>query len=207
MDAFDAYVLYIAVKTHFTSKKYDFHKNNGKVKVSVSSFESRSDRAFFYKISSHYSKAKLTDLFVANFVDNPSMWIGDFMAEEADMVYLNWQKRVESLSYLFQEESTDLLTWIQDNDLKLNDIFRVNQSDHPLIVKMALQKTITLETFIIMDKLFGFGTRVDSKLDDIIWRDLWLKTKKYSAFLNIPDATCRTFLRNKIETEYQSVIS
>ena len=49
MDAFDAYKIYIALKSHFNSD-YDINKYNGKTSVSLDSFLKRSDRSFFGRV-------------------------------------------------------------------------------------------------------------------------------------------------------------
>jgi predicted HicB family RNase H-like nuclease len=203
MTAFEAYEIYVAVKTHFTKKQYDFFRFKGKTKVTISSFESREDRSFFYKICNKYSKAKLIDLFVANFVDNPDLWIGDFLDETAEDIYSQWQKKIESLSYFFSEECHEMLSWMLSKEYKFNDIFRINNSDHPIIVKMALQKVISLETFIIFDSILNFSPYFNKHLDDIIWNTFWLKVSKYSPFINIDRGKCKSLLRNILETEYQ----
>ena len=160
-NAFECYELYLAVKAHFTRPQYDFYKYNGKVNTSVSAFESRPDKGLFKKISRKYSIAKATDLYVANFINNPNMWIGEFLNDEAEEVYLEWQKRIESLSYHFSEECDQLLHWVETNGYKFNDIFKVKNSDHPVIVKMALQHVISIETFIILNRLLDFGKYID----------------------------------------------
>ncbi len=50
-DAFKTYVDYLALKRHFTTKTYDYHKYNGKVKVSFEAFQTRKD--VFSSISYH----------------------------------------------------------------------------------------------------------------------------------------------------------
>lgn len=206
MNAFEAYELYIAVKNHFTLKSYDFHKYNGKTKVSVSSFESRQDKSFFYKIAKKYPRAKLTDLFVANFVDNPELWIGDLLDDTSEEIYNEWQKRVESLSYHFSEQSDELLRWTASKGLKFNDLFKIEGSDHPIIVKMVLQKVLTLESFLVFNRILDFGKNFNRKLDDIIWKDFWFKVNKYEPFITIDRGKCKTILRTKIETEYPHVV-
>jgi hypothetical protein len=206
MNGFEAYETYLAVKAHFTRKTYDFHRFNGKVNTSVSAFEARSDKAFFFRICKKYPNQKLIDLYVANFIDNPSIWIGDLLDEQAEEVYTEWQRRVEGMSYHFQEECVGLLGWAEKNRYKFNQLFQVHGNDHPVIVKMALQKVVSIETFIVLNQLLSFGPKIDKKLDDIIWRDLWFKVGKYRPFLNIETERCKNILRTKIETEYKTVI-
>ena len=64
MDAFDAYKVYIALKSHFNSD-YDFNKYHGKTSVSLDSFLKRSDRHFFGKVGRKY-KDDTPDFFISN---------------------------------------------------------------------------------------------------------------------------------------------
>ncbi len=206
MNAFEAYETYLAVKAHFTQKTYDFHRYNGKVKTTVSAFESRRDKAFFYKLAKKYPLKRATDLYVANFIDNPNKWIGDLVSEEADEVYSEWRKRTETLTYCFSEECSGLLEWASVHSVKFNRLFTVTGDDHPVIVKMVLQHTISLETFIILDEILGFGERIDRRLSDIIWKELWLKASKYRSFINIEVERCKKILRTKLQMEYNDIL-
>jgi hypothetical protein len=204
MSPYKAFEIYVAVKTHFNNPSFDFHKFNGKTRLTTNSFESRDDKSFFYRICKKYSRAKLIDLFVANFVDNPGMWIGDFLLDKSsEEIYAEWQKRIESLSYHFSEECTGLLEWMQTNGFEFNDLFRIKDFDHPIIVKMALQKVISLETFIILDRILDFGRVFDRRLTDVIWKNFWLKIQKYSPFINIDLEKSKMILRNKMVKEYK----
>ena len=67
---FDVYKTYVAVKLHFTTSAYDYHKYNGKVNASLEQFTRRNDRYFFYKLSTRYTKDSIVDYFVSNFASN-----------------------------------------------------------------------------------------------------------------------------------------
>jgi hypothetical protein len=205
MNSFEAYELYIAIKTHFTTK-YDFHLYQGKTTTSVSKFEARPDKYFFFKIAKKYSKAKLIDLFVANFVGNPDLWIGDLLDETSEEVYTQWQKRIECLTYHFSEECRELLGWTENKGYKFNDLFKVEDSDHPIIVKMCLQRVISLETFVILNQILNFGNNLNKEIDDIIWKDLWFKIKKYEPFLSININKCKTILKEMVEKDFKTLI-
>jgi len=93
MNSFDAYVMYIALKRHFSSS-YDYVKYNGKVNVSVASLEKRRDKYSFTKL------AKQPDPFglaVANLFEDTSKWVGDLFDDESQRVYTSMKKRRETL--------------------------------------------------------------------------------------------------------------
>ena len=54
MEPIDVYIMYCAMKAHFSRKDYDFYKYGGKTKVSRDSFYKRKDRHFFVKLSKKY---------------------------------------------------------------------------------------------------------------------------------------------------------
>ena len=51
MSPYEVYTTYLALKKHFTDKKYDYHKYRGKTRTSKNAFNARRDRYFFEKMS------------------------------------------------------------------------------------------------------------------------------------------------------------
>jgi hypothetical protein len=180
MVPFDTYKTYIALKNHFTKDSYDYHKYQGKSRASLQSFYKRKDRYWFEKLSRQKEDKEVIDFFVANFVsctDPQNAWIGD-MIKEGESRYKSWQKRIQSLSYLFREESQQLF------ENKFEEVFDCSKG-HPLILKSFLSGSVSLETLVIYDKIFLFGKNFDKKLKDPVWETVSLKMKKYSPFLHI----------------------
>ena len=178
---FDAYREYLALKNHFTKKSYDYHKYCGKSRATVQSFYKRKDRFWFEKVVRQKTDKEVVEFFVANFVscsDPQSLWIGEIM-KEGETRYKEWQKKVQSLSYLFKQESEQMLS--SNNLEQLFDCSR----QHPPILKMFLSGKISLETMVIYDKIFLYGNRFDKKLKDPVWESVSMKIKKYNPFLNI----------------------
>jgi hypothetical protein len=58
-------------------------------------------------------------------------------------------------------------------------------TQHSLLIRKYLQKLLSLETLVILDKIFNFTKSYDKILLDPIWESLSLKIKKYSPFLSI----------------------
>jgi hypothetical protein len=180
MVPFDTYKTYLALKNHFTKDSYDYHKYQGKSRASLQSFYKRKDRYWFEKLSRQKEDKEVIDFFVANFTscsDPQTLWIGE-MIKEGEIRYKSWQKKVQSLSYIFKEESQQLF------ENKFEEVFDCTKG-HPLLLKSFLVGKISLETLVIYDKIFLFGKNFDKKLKDPVWETVSLKMKKYSPFLHI----------------------
>ena len=51
MEPIDVYLMYCALKAHFSREDYDYHKYGGKTKISRESYWKRKDRYYFAKIA------------------------------------------------------------------------------------------------------------------------------------------------------------
>ena len=177
----DAYRQYLALKNHFTKDSYDYHKYCGKSRATVQSFYKRKDRFWFEKVARQKTDQEVIEFFVANFVSCPdpeTLWIGE-MIKEGEGRYANWKKKVQSLSYIFKEESEELF-----EHSKVNEVFDCPKG-HPLILKKFLSGKISLETMVIYDRIFMFSKNYDKKLQDPVWQTVSRRIKKYNPFLQI----------------------
>ena len=178
---FETYQTYLSMKSHFTNRKYDFFKYGGKSRATMSSFNKRKDKYWFEKTSRKYSDEEVLNFLLSNFVttDNPqNLWIGEII-NSGERNYSEWMKRQQSLTYLFKEQSIELLS-----KKNLNEVFDCSKG-HPLLLKKYLGGEISLETLTILEKVFSFVKNFDKKLDDPVWESVSLKIKKYTPFINI----------------------
>ena len=178
---FETYQTYLSMKSHFTNRKYDFFKYGGKSRATMSSFNKRKDKYWFEKTSRKYSDEEVLNFLLSNFVttDNPqNLWIGEII-NSGERNYSEWMKRQQSLTYLFKEQSIELLS-----KKNLNEVFDCSKG-HPLLLKKYLGGEISLETLTILEKVFSFVKNFDKKLDDPVWESVSLKIKKYIPFINI----------------------
>ena len=179
---FETYRTYLSMKSHFTNPKYDFFKYGGKSRATMASFNKRKDKYWFEKTSRKYSDQQILDFLLANFVitDNPqNLWIGEII-NSGERNYADWMRRKQSLTYLFKEQSNELLS---NNDL--NEVFNCSKNKHPVVLKKYLGGEISLETLTILEKVFSFVKNFDKKLTDPVWESVSLKIKKYIPFINI----------------------
>lgn len=188
---FDSYKCYLSLKNHFTKDTYDYFKYCGKSRATLQSFYKRKDRMWFEKVSRQKTDQEVIDFFVANFVscnDPETLWIGE-MIKEGEVRYQNWQKKIQSLSYIFKEESQSLF---EENNF--DDVFKCSKG-HPILLKRFLNGKISLETLVIYDRIFLFGNTFDKKLKDPVWQTVSRRIKKYNPFLNIDVFRYRKILK------------
>jgi len=191
---FETYQSYLSMKSHFTNPKYDFFKYGGKSRATMASFNKRKDKYWFEKTSRKYSDDEVLDFLLANFVhtDNPqNLWIGEII-NSGERNYAEWRRRKQSLTYLFKEQLNELLL---ENDLET--VFNCSKG-HPPLLKKYLGGEISLETLIILEKVFSFVKNFDKKLKDPVWETVSLKVKKYIPFLNINMFHYKKILREMI---------
>lgn len=182
MDEYSVYKMYLALKLHFTTEKYDVIEQRGRVRASKTAFAKRKDLYSIKKVSKTYTDEEVANFLVANFVSG-DRWGGVFDSEAGDR-YLDWKRRVESLTYIFSNDIDNLKEELSEKQLEFEDAFKITNGQHPYILKAFLRRTITLETLVILEKLRPFVEEFDAKVDDkILWPDVSRLIKKYKPFL------------------------
>jgi hypothetical protein len=195
LDPHNCYKTYLALKNHFTKESYDYHKYCGKTRSSIESFYKRKDRFFFEKMSRQKTDEEIVEFFVSNFArcsDPQSLWIGEII-REGETNHKEWKKMVQSLAYNFKNEVESILT-----KQNFNEMFSIESNRHPRILKEHFQGNISLETFIILDKILNFRKDFDKKLSDPIWEFMSMRIKKYSPFLHIDIFKYKKILKESI---------
>ena len=177
MDGFDAFKLYLALKSHFTTKSYDYFKYNGAIKARREKFETRNDKYFFHKLA---KRKDIVNFIVSLFVyGKKDLWIGDIIRnEESEEQYRKWLRINQSLTYVFISD-------IEKFNDDLISSFVVTDGQHPHALKLLLRDDITIETFIIMNDLMRFASTWNRQIvEKTIWPEVRLKCKKYQPFLS-----------------------
>ena len=194
MMPFDAYRCYLSLKNHFTKDHYDYIKYRGKTRATVQAFYKRKDRFWFEKFARQKNDKEVEEFFVSNFIystDPATMWIGE-MIKEGEGRYTEWKKKVQSLTYIFKEETESIF-----ENKKVDDMFDCSKG-HPPILKSYLGGDISLESMVIYDRILGYGKDFDKQLKDPVWETVSRKIKKYSPFLNIDVSHYKKILKEVI---------
>ena len=132
MMPFDAYRCYLSLKNHFTKDHYDYIKYRGKTRATHQAFYKRKDRFWFEKFARQKNDKEVEEFFVSNFIystDPETMWIGEII-KEGEGRYQEWRKKVQSQSYVFKEETSNLFA-----DDNFGAMFAEDPPRHPAILK------------------------------------------------------------------------
>lgn len=200
MDEFSVYKMYLALKLHFTTDKYDVIAQKGRVRASRQAFAKRKDLFSIRKVSKTYSDEEVANFLVANFVSG-DRWGGLFDAEAAER-YREWKAKTESLSYNFDQDLNRLEEELIQENKTLLDAFTITKKQHPYIIKAFLRNTITLETLVILEKINPFLDYFDSNMgDDVLWPDISRLIRKYKPFLRFDKDKYNAIFRRRIGHE------
>jgi hypothetical protein len=182
MNGYDAYVMFRAVKLHFTSS-YDYVKYNGSVKVKEETYENLKDQYRYRNLVKKYH-ANLLDFLVANFSNREISWVGDLFAPDADRCFQSYRSYKESFTYKYKEECLKLLKHCEVNDMSINDLFNA-KGKYPEIFIMLQENEISIETVIILIDILELSTYFNQKLkDNPLWDTLSTKMANMKSFLS-----------------------
>lgn len=174
MDSFEAYMMYSALKRHFSDLSYDYHKYNGKLKLSRKSFETKPFVFFFKKLS---QKENPQELIVSNFIQD-IRWVSELLTTEANQIYLDWKLRNQSLTYHFQQQ----LEILPNN---IDQLLKFDGTDYPQLLKLYNQNLVSPETIVVLDFIFDFLKNWYRKTQNtIVMTGKIIKLIQYKPFIN-----------------------
>jgi len=183
------------MKQHFTKDSYDYLKYCGRIKASPAAFNKRKDRYFFERMSRQKNDKEIEQFFVANFAscDDPQRLYMADIVKNGEKTFTAWQKRNQSLTYIFKNEIEELF-----DDKNFDAMFYIDGNRHPDILKAFLRGNVSIETLIILEKILGYKSRFDKKLTDPVWELISYRINKYAPFLNIDVFRYKKILKETI---------
>ena len=185
-ESFNCYVKYLAMKKHFTTDGYDYHKYRGKIRAKFETYRTRNDVFFFHKLAQKEDPEKLL---MANMIVKPNVWIREVVEQEGEDSYIDWTKKRDSLTRVVKDDLNKLRAEYQDNFITVN-------GQHPAIMTLYLQKQITLETFTILTHSANIFEYWDKKVvDKIVASDIIRLSRKYYPFLEIEQKKFKNIIR------------
>ena len=196
---YEVYQKYLSLKQHFNNKNYDYFKFQGKVRANESSFEKRKDKHHFIRLSKIYKDEELTKFFVSNFVKSKDLWVGNATSPEGRSNYIAWKTKIQSLPYVFENEVEAMF----DKNETFNDIFNVEDGQHPPIVRHVFGNEVSLETFIVLDSILNFTSKFNEKIEEtVIWPELYSMINNYAPFVVVNKQKYVDILKKQVELHY-----
>ena len=196
---FEVYQKYLSLKQHFNRKEYDYFKFNGKVRANESSFEKRKDKHHFIRLSKIYKDEELTKFFVSNFVKEREMWVGNVTSPEGRSNYIAWKAKIQRLPYVFENE----IGVVFDENENFNVIFKVEDGQHPPLVRYVFGEEVSLETFIVLDSILNFTSKFNESIEEtVIWPELYSMCNNYAPFVVVNKQKYVDILKKQVELHY-----
>lgn len=187
-ESFQWYVKYLAMKKHFTTDSYDYIKYRGKIRAGYDKYRTRNDCYFFEKLSNKDNPEKLM---LANMIIKPNIWIREIIEQEGEDRYIDWQRKMDTLSRGFKSDLNLLDDNFQANFTSVN-------GGHPFIMTMYMQKKISLETLSILASIANIFPYWDKEIvDKIVARDIIRLSRKYKPFLEIDEKKFKDIIRER----------
>ena len=193
---FDVYKIYLAVKLHFTSKDYDFYKYGGKINCKLETFTKRNDRYFFHKLSKKYNENEILDFFVANFITDSKKWIGNLLQNDGKDVYLDYKKRKDAFAYHFRTDCFSIHNDFVRNDLSFDDGFVCRNGQHPRLLRLLLQKRISLQTTVVLDHFLSFSKNWNKEITEkVVWSKISSTIVRLKTFVSFNTTECKMIMK------------
>jgi T4 gene Gp59 loader of gp41 DNA helicase C-term len=192
LSPYQVYCTWLALHTHFTrmnpfgQKSYNFVASNGKTLTTQEAFERHSEHKMF-------KVAKFNDVrdFLVAYLSFVSInkgkrpRIGDLIEwkENESRPIRKWQGKIESLNHTLKIDLMKLSKY------SINELLYPTDKKYPLIVKMWLKGTVSIETLVLLNGAYNIFAVWDKLYLGTQYADIYTEHKKlwvaYSYFLNI----------------------
>lgn len=187
MDGFAAYQYSNAVNMHFNTESYDCFKYNFKTRITQKSYWGRPDKYQLTKIGKRFNRKEDIIKYFACHQLAGNKWVGDMIRDES--TYVDFLKRIDSLSYNFKNELEEI------SDEKFDMVLGNSTGTYPRIISLYLGGTVSLETVCVLNRLTGFIESANSKVTEtILWPDIYNKVVKYQQFLEFDEKKMRNLI-------------
>jgi hypothetical protein len=101
--------------------------------------------------------------------------------ETSVKIYKDWKKRNQKLSYLFEQEVSDLLL-----KYKIQTQLKVVDGQHPRLLRSFLAGDVSLETMCILDDITHFTDDWIKLISEtIVYPDVHRRIQKYKTFISV----------------------
>ena len=118
-------------------------------------------------------------------------WYGRTYVSGGDKVFSSGTSDFTKAKKILFEKYDELRFQVKHN-------INVHNSSFKDTLKEYLKDNISIETFVILDRILGFRQDWDNKLSDPVWETVSMRMKKYSPFLNIEVSRYKKILKQVV---------
>ena len=163
----------------------------------------RNDRYFFHKLSKRYNRPEYQDFLVANFVTEDSVNPKWLTGDKAESNYKEWIKIQQSITRVFDQDLKRCIEYHKP----FGGLFKCESKTHPPIVKLLLQKKISIVTAIILDSYLNWIEFTNHEVDeDWVWPKLQSSLHNCQPFIKFDKEKCKAILKDRVESiVYQKI--
>ena len=189
---FKAWKTYHGMYLHFTST-YDYFKYFGNASWGTvtsmekyfAKFEHQTgfswQRGFFTSLGKKFDIELDLIYYYLSQMTRSKMYPTEFLDDYFD----EYKNKMDSFSLHLQRNMKAVVEYMNEYDMKFNELFECDGINHPPILKLLLGGDISLETFTVLDIILDFTKILDKKLIDPIWRDQKALCYNYKPFLEV----------------------
>jgi len=193
---FEVFKIYLAVKLHFTTDKYDYSKYDGQINAKLENFTKRNDRYFFHKLSTRYGKDDILDFFVSNFLIDSKKWVGNLLKNDGKYEYDKFRLYKENINESFRRDCIVIFSDFNNRRLSFDYGFSVFGGQHPRALQLLIQKKIGYQTALILDHYLSYIKDWDLQIKEkVVWKDISKKIKKFKPFFHFNSVECKQVLK------------
>ena len=189
---FKAWKTYHGMYLHFTST-YDYFKYFGNASWGTvtsmekyfAKFEHQTgfswQRGFFTSLGKKFDVELDLIYYFLSQMTKSKMYPTEFL----DDYFEEYKIKMDSFSLHLQRNMKVVVEYMDEYDMKFNELFDCEGINHPPILKLLLGGDISIETFTVLDIVLDFTKTLDKKMIDPIWRDQKTLCYNYKPFLEV----------------------
>jgi hypothetical protein len=180
-NAYQAYVMWMAVKRHFTSS-YDYIKYKGKLKSSEEAFEKKNYKKFFYSLSSKY-KQDLLSFYVSVYTrdGNADVWCAELLEDSYHTAFMEREKRLQTMTRTFTKDVKTLKEYMEESGVEFKELLMSHNGNLPPIIQLEVEHICT-ESVVLIDRMTSFTHKYNVHP---AWEDHILRLTKAQPFVTV----------------------
>ena len=113
-------------------------------------------------------------------------------------LYEDYKKRMNEFNFYLRLDIENIVRYLKEYNITFHELFISKGINHPPILKLALGKTISLETFTVLDILLDFIPVLNEQLKDSIWDNYQTLALNYKSFLSIDKKECGQVVKDVV---------